>query len=57
MVNFGKRVFSRGLSIALVGLFTLSTALSAQPQHYTQTNLVSDMPGMAAVTDPNLVNP
>ncbi len=26
-------------------------------QHYTQTNLVSDQPGVAPVTDPNLVNP
>ncbi len=26
-------------------------------QHYTQTNLVSDIPGMAVTTDPNLVNP
>jgi uncharacterized protein (TIGR03118 family) len=26
-------------------------------QHYTQTNLVSDIPGAAAVHDPNLVNP
>jgi uncharacterized protein (TIGR03118 family) len=57
MVNIGNRVWARGLSVALVGLFSLSTALSAQPQHYTQTNLVSDTPGMAAVTDPNLVNP
>src|SRR5437667_513527 len=24
---------------------------------FTQTNLVSDVPGMAAITDPNLVNP
>ena len=24
---------------------------------FTQTNLVSDIPGMAATTDPNLVNP
>jgi uncharacterized protein (TIGR03118 family) len=24
---------------------------------YTQTNLVSDIPGLAAITDPNLVNP
>src|SRR6185437_10143840 len=32
-------------------------AVNAQPtQHYTQTNLVSDMPGVAATTDPNLVN-
>src|SRR6266404_7800605 len=24
---------------------------------FTQTNLVSDVPGLAAITDPNLVNP
>jgi uncharacterized protein (TIGR03118 family) len=36
-------------------LFTVATTLNAQ-QHYKQTNLVSDIPGMAAVTDPNLVN-
>jgi uncharacterized protein (TIGR03118 family) len=30
---------------------------SALAQHYVQTNLVSDLPGMAAVRDPNLVNP
>ena len=29
----------------------------AAAQHYTQTNLVSDLDGMAAVTDPNLKNP
>jgi len=58
MVNIGKLVLARGLSIASIGLFSLSTVLPAQlVQHYTQTNLVSDTPGMAAVTDPNLVNP
>jgi uncharacterized protein (TIGR03118 family) len=58
MVNIGKLVVARGLSIASIGLLSLSTTLAAQlPQHYTQTNLVSDTPGMAAVTDPNLVNP
>jgi uncharacterized protein (TIGR03118 family) len=29
----------------------------AQAQHYIQNNLVSDIPGMAAQTDANLVNP
>ena len=47
---------ARGLSIASLGLFSLATAISAQ-QHYKQTNLVSDIPGMATVTDSNLVNP
>lgn len=46
---------ARSLSLAALGLLSLASALSAQ-QHYKQTNLVSDVPGMAAVTDPNLVN-
>ncbi len=58
MVNIGKLALARGLSAASVGLLALSTVLPAQQvQHYKQTNLVSDTPGMAAVTDPNLVNP
>ena len=46
----------RILGTASLGLLTLATTLTAQ-QHYKQTNLISDIPGMAAVTDPNLVNP
>jgi uncharacterized protein (TIGR03118 family) len=58
MVNIGIRAFTQGLSLASISLFSLSTALPAQQlQHYKQTNLVSDQPGMASVTDPNLVNP
>lgn len=48
--------FARILTVASLSLFSLATTLRAQ-QHYTQTNLVSDIPGMAAVTDSNLVNP
>src|SRR4051794_14181393 len=47
---------TRTLSIASLGLFSLATTLAGQ-QHYKQTNLVSNIPGMATVTDPNLVNP
>jgi uncharacterized protein (TIGR03118 family) len=36
---------------------TLCLSTNALAQHYQQTNLVSDVPGMAATTDPNLVNP
>src|ERR1700722_1257102 len=44
------------LSIAVaLGVLAYPGAICAQ--HYTQTNLVSDIPGMAAVHDPNLVNP
>ena len=45
-------------SIGVSFVCTLLSAASAQtPQHYLQTNLVADTPGIAAVTDPNLVNP
>ena len=37
----------------IVGLVFTSLASA---QKYTQTNLVSDIPGLAAITDPNLVN-
>jgi len=46
----------RSLSALSLGLFSLATSVAAQ-QHYKQTNLISDIPGMAATTDPNLVNP
>ena len=35
---------------------TLCLSASVFAQHYQQTNLVSDVPGLAAATDPNLVN-
>jgi uncharacterized protein (TIGR03118 family) len=38
-------------------LFALSATAQTNTQHYAQTNLVADRPGIAAVTDPNLVNP
>jgi uncharacterized protein (TIGR03118 family) len=46
------------LSLILISIASYSYAQSASPsQHYKQTNLVSDIPGMASTTDPNLVNP
>src|SRR2546429_3085611 len=39
----------------LLFLLCASAQVSAQP-HYQQTNLVSDVPGLAAATDANLVN-
>src|SRR5215467_13976138 len=41
---------------AVVALLRASSAASGTPT-FTQTNLVSDIPGMAKITDPNLVNP
>jgi uncharacterized protein (TIGR03118 family) len=35
----------------------IATSLGAPTNPYTQTNLISDIPGVARITDPNLVNP
>src|ERR1700674_3359294 len=44
-----------GLSIAIPGV--AANAGDTAEGAFHQTNLVSDLPGMAATTDPNLVNP
>src|SRR5213596_1685850 len=52
--------------LVLAGLLTMALALSLassasakkkKKSFYQQTNLVSDIPGLAAQTDPHLVNP
>src|SRR5512138_2793262 len=58
-----KRVSSHLLIVAIA----VSAALAIAPRlrsasagsspTFTQTNLVSDVPGLARITDPNLVNP
>ncbi len=44
-------------SVGTVCFASLLLPGSLFAQHYVQTNLVSDLPGMAAVRDANLVNP
>ena len=44
--------FSSGTALALSMMGTVSFG-----QHYNQTNLVSNAPGVAPVTDPELINP
>jgi uncharacterized protein (TIGR03118 family) len=47
-----------GLVTALVALAPAAPAAANQPGNaYHQTNLVSDLPGLAQLTDPDLVNP
>lgn len=48
------RAIVHGLVAASIALVSTPSVLNAQ--HYKQTNLVSNIPGMAATTDPNLVN-
>lgn len=45
------------LVVATFAVFFLSVAPQVLANDFSQTNLVSDMPGLAATTDPNLVNP
>lgn len=57
MVSSEICMSARHWSLGSVAALSVATVLAAQPaQHYKQTNLVSNMPGVAAVTDPNLVN-
>src|SRR5690349_20158674 len=57
-----RTLCSRPFAVAslAIGALTLS-ALQTQGddlgKHFTQTNLVSDIPGLAKITDPQLVNP
>ena len=44
-------------AFCLVFLFLFCAVVSVSAQQYQQTNLVSDVPGMAQFTDPDLVNP
>ena len=48
---------TRAVTWSIVLGMALCLAARASAQHYQQTNLVSDVPGLAAVTDANLVNP
>src|SRR5262249_53105483 len=55
-----SRVISLRSSLATafaVVILVIMGAASVSAQHYRQTNLVSDVPGLANITDPNLVNP
>jgi uncharacterized protein (TIGR03118 family) len=50
-----NRLSWKSLPVFALSLFFLPSVTPAQ--HYKQTNLVSDLAGMAPVTDPNLKNP
>ncbi len=53
-----RSALALGLVAALVALAPAAPAAARQPGNaYRQTNLVSDLPGLAQLTDPDLVNP
>jgi uncharacterized protein (TIGR03118 family) len=53
-MKFGARLLK---SLVFPGLLAFVLPALTFAQNYTQTNLVSDIAGMAPVTDPNLKNP
>ena len=58
--RFGRLsgVVALALAAALVGLAPAAQGATSRPGNsYHQTNLVSDLPGLAQLTDPDLVNP
>src|ERR1700678_4445533 len=46
-----------GLAILAICCVMLSTMAMAETTTYVQTNIISDLPGTASVTDPTLLNP
>src|SRR5260370_21242190 len=53
---WSRPLFHITQSLAAIGLFSLF-ACAAQAALYLQTDLVSNIPGLAIITDPSLVNP
>jgi len=52
-----QRLMMTLINLTLTVGITLGLSTNVFAQRFQQTNLVSDVPGMAATTDPNLVNP
>ena len=53
-----RSALALGLVAALLALAPAVPAVASHPRNaYHQTNLVSDLPGLAQLTDPDLVNP
>src|SRR5256885_1086046 len=57
MSTLRHRLVSFACTLALALAIQTVWNETATAQGYTQTNLVSNIPGLAAFTDPNLVNP
>jgi uncharacterized protein (TIGR03118 family) len=52
-----EKIFKSAATAFCLSLLLLYAAARVSAQHYQQTNLVSDLPGLAKFTDPDLVNP
>ena len=56
-MKFSKSASLKILSIAAICTLAVNPAVLQAATMYYQTNLASDIPGLAAHTDPNLINP
>src|SRR4029077_11791379 len=52
-----QQILLRSILIVSAVVLVAANAQSVLADGFTQTNLVSDIPGLAATTDPNLKNP
>src|ERR1035438_8312851 len=57
LVKQGSGVFSASALVLTIALIAAIPRPAAAQNAYLQHNLVSDLPGLADVTDTNLVNP
>src|SRR5256714_3926981 len=56
-LSLSRQLMMTVIMFALTVGMTLGLSTNALAQHYQQTNLVSDVPGLAPTIDPRLVNP
>jgi uncharacterized protein (TIGR03118 family) len=56
-LSASQRLMMTVTAFTLTAAVTLCLSTAVFAQHFQQTNLVSDVPGLAATTDPHLVNP
>lgn len=52
-----SRLLTLLLCLGLLIAIPIHARAKSKGSGYTQTNLISDIPGLAEVTDPNLLNP
>jgi uncharacterized protein (TIGR03118 family) len=56
-MKLNRRLVTLGVCLGLLVALPIHARAKSKGSGYTQTNLISDIPGLAEVTDPNLLNP
>ena len=56
-MKLNRRLVTLSVCLGLLVALPIHARAKSKGSGYTQTNLISDIPGLAEVTDPNLLNP